>query len=87
MGEVILEIKNMHKAFGPTVALKDVDITLKRGEIRGLIGENGSGKSTIMSIASGKQSATKGEMFYKFEKCEPSSMLEAQAKVISMILQ
>ncbi len=87
MGEVILEINHMHKAFGPTVALKDVDITLKRGEIRGLIGENGSGKSTIMSIASGKQSATSGEMLYKGEKWEPSTMLEAQANGIAMILQ
>ncbi len=87
MGEVILEIKHMHKAFGPTVALKDVDITLRRGEIRGLIGENGSGKSTIMSIASGKQSATTGEMLYKGAEWAPTTMLEAQANGIAMILQ
>lgn len=87
MGDVILEIKHMHKEFGPTVALKDVDITLRKGEIRGLIGENGSGKSTIMSIASGRQSATSGEMFYKGKKWMPSSMLQAQQEGISMILQ
>lgn len=52
-GETIIELRHMHKAFGPTITLKDVDFTLHRGEIRGLIGENGSGKSTIMSIASG----------------------------------
>jgi ribose transport system ATP-binding protein len=87
MGEVILEIKHMHKTFGPTVALKDVDIVLNKGEIRGLIGENGSGKSTIMSIASGRQPATSGEMFYRGQKWSPSSMLEAQAAGIAMILQ
>jgi ribose transport system ATP-binding protein len=78
MAEVILEIKHMHKAFGSTIALKDVDITLYKGEIRGLVGENGSGKSTIMSIASGKQPATSGEMHYKGENWTPTSMLDAQ---------
>ena len=61
--EIIFEAKHMRKEFGPTIALKDVDFTLRRGEIRGLVGENGSGKSTIMSIASGMQPATRGEMF------------------------
>ena len=77
----------MHKAFGPTIALKDVSIQLRRGEIRGLIGENGSGKSTIMSIASGMQHATSGEMFYRGEPWNPHSMVEAQKNGISMILQ
>ncbi|MCC8045914.1 MAG: sugar ABC transporter ATP-binding protein [Clostridiales bacterium] len=87
MGQAVLEIKNMHKAFGPTIALKNVDITLRRGEIRGLVGENGSGKSTIMSIASGMQPATSGEMRYKGNVWKPSSMIEAQEAGISMILQ
>ncbi len=85
--EVIFEAKHMHKAFGPTIALKDVDIQINRGEIRGLIGENGSGKSTIMSIAAGMQPATGGEMIYKGERWSPKSMIEAQRKGISMILQ
>lgn len=86
-GEKILEIRNMHKTFGPSVALKNVSIRLNRGEIYGLIGENGSGKSTIMSIASGMQPCTSGEMFYKDQKWEPVSMIEAQRNGISMILQ
>ena len=48
--EVLFEVIHMHKAFGPTIALKDVSLKLFRGEIRGLVGENGPGKSTIMSI-------------------------------------
>lgn len=86
-GEVLLEIRNMNKRFGPITALKDVSLTICRGEIHGLIGENGSGKSTITSIASGMQKATSGEMFYKGEKWEPDSMVEAQRRGISMILQ
>ncbi len=85
--EVVFEAKNMRKEFGPIIALKGVDITLKRGEIRGLVGENGSGKSTIMSIASGMQKATSGEMFYKGQPWSPSSMIESQKNGISMILQ
>lgn len=85
--EIIFEARHMHKVFGTTVALKDVDFVLKRGEIRGLIGENGSGKSTIMSIASGMQPATSGEMFYKGEPWHPVSMVDSQNKGISMILQ
>lgn len=85
--EAIIAIRHMHKAFGPTIALKDVDFTLRRGEIRGLIGENGSGKSTIMSIASGMQKATSGEMTYLGKPWDPSTMVEAQDAGISMILQ
>ena len=85
--EVLLEIRHMHKAFGPTIALKDVSLQLCRGEVRGLVGENGSGKSTITSIASGMQRATSGEMFYKGKPWNPGSMVEAQRAGISMILQ
>ena len=86
-GEVIFEAKNMKKEFGPIIALKGVDIQIKRGEIRGLVGENGSGKSTIMSIASGMQPTTSGEMFYKGSPWQPTNMIEAQRAGISMILQ
>ena len=85
--EVLLEVRHLHKVFGPTVALKDVDLTLCRGEIRGLVGENGSGKSTVMSIASGMQRATDGEMYYKGQLWAPQSMVQAQRAGISMILQ
>lgn len=85
--EIIFEARHMHKVFGQTIALKDVDFTLKRGEIRGLVGENGSGKSTIMSIASGMQPETSGEMFYKGKPWKPDTMVTAQGQGISMILQ
>lgn len=85
--EIIFEARHMHKVFGPTVALKDVDFILHKGEIRGLIGENGSGKSTIMSIASGMQKATGGEMFYQGKPWNPDTMVQAQKEGISMILQ
>ncbi len=81
------EVKNMHKSFGPTIALKDVSLSLKRGEIRGLVGENGSGKSTVMSIVAGMQPANSGEMYYNGTPWSPHNMVEAQKAGISMILQ
>lgn len=85
--ELLIEVKDMCKDFGPTKALKHVNMAFYRGEIRGLVGENGSGKSTVTSIVAGMQQATSGEMFYKGEAWKPHSMVEAQAKGISMILQ
>ena len=85
--EPIIEIRHMCKNFGPTRALRDVDVCFYRGEIRGLVGENGSGKSTITSIASGMQKATSGEMFYKGQSWNPDSMVDAQKHGISMVLQ
>ena len=86
-GELLLSAKGVCKAFGPTRALIDVDIEIRRGEIRGLIGENGSGKSTLSSIIAGAQKEDSGEFWFKGEKYHPTSMVDAQNKGISMIIQ
>lgn len=84
---IVFRAKALRKEFGSTIALKGVDIELKTGEVRGLVGENGSGKSTIMSIAAGMQGATSGEMEYLGNPWHPKTMIEAQHAGISMILQ
>lgn len=60
MSEPILKVENMNKKFGSTVALNDVSLSVYPGEIRGLIGENGSGKSTVTSIVAGMQPCDSG---------------------------
>lgn len=85
--QVIVEAKHMNKCFGSTVALQDVNITVRRGEIAGLIGENGSGKSTVTSIIAGMQKADSGEMTYEGKPWRPSSMLDALERGIGMIVQ
>ncbi len=85
--EAVIEVKHIHKSFGSTFALKDVDIRFYPGEIRGLVGENGSGKSTVTSIIAGMQQATSGEMLFNGKPWKPKSMIEAQNSGISMILQ
>lgn len=87
MKEIIMKVEKMTKTFGPTIALKDVDFEAYRGEIRGLIGENGSGKSTITSIFSGMQPCDSGKMFYKGEPWNPKSMNDAMKKGVGMIVQ
>lgn len=85
--DILLEIKNIRKTFGPTKALDDVSVTIGKGEIRGLIGENGSGKSTLSSIIAGIQKPDSGSMFLMGNKFEPHSMVEAQKHGVSMIIQ
>ena len=85
--ELILTASKVCKAFGPTRALVDVDIEVRRGEIRGLIGENGSGKSTFTSIIAGAQLADEGTFTLNGENYWPKNMVDAQNKGVSMIIQ
>jgi ribose transport system ATP-binding protein len=83
----ILEMKHIRKCFSSTVALDDVDLNVYPGEIRGLIGENGSGKSTISTIAAGVQKCDNGEMIFQGETWQPKSMIDALQKGIGIIVQ
>lgn len=62
MGEVILSMTNIHKAFGPVKALRSAALDLRRGEIHALAGENGAGKSTLMHIIDGILQPDGGEI-------------------------
>lgn len=85
--EVLLEVKDISKHFGPTIALNHVSFSVKRGEIHGLIGENGSGKSTMSSIVSGMQKPDSGQMVFAGKEHKPASMLEGAELGVGMIFQ
>ncbi len=87
MNEPILRVDNMTKRFGSTVALDQVSLTVYPGEIRGLIGENGSGKSTVTSIVAGMQKCDEGSMTFKEKEWHPASMIDALHHGIGMIVQ
>ncbi len=87
MEQPILEMKGIRKTFSTTVALDGVDLTVYPGEIRGLIGENGSGKSTISSIAAGMQKPDTGTMTFLGKSWTPASMTEALDHGFGMIVQ
>ena len=50
MGEYVVELRNITKRFPGVVALHNMQLAVKPGEIHGLIGENGAGKTTIIKI-------------------------------------
>ena len=85
--EILLQVNNLFKSFGATKALKGISLTIRPGEIHGLVGENGSGKSTATSIIAGMQPGDDGEMLFTGSPWHPRTMIEAQDGGISMILQ
>ena len=58
----MLEIRNLKKSFNGRAALKDVSFTVERGQIYGLLGHNGAGKSTTLGIILGMVAAGSGEV-------------------------
>ncbi len=59
---MFLEIEHLTMRFGGVVAVNDVSMSIQRGEIHGLIGPNGSGKTTIFNVVSGYYKATGGKV-------------------------
>jgi general nucleoside transport system ATP-binding protein len=58
-----IELRGIHKHFGPIHANNDINLTFKGGRIIGILGENGAGKSTLMKILSGFQPVDSGEIW------------------------
>ncbi len=63
----VLEIRNLHKAYGDLEVIKGVDITARRGDVVSLIGSSGSGKSTILRCANLLEDSQQGEILFKGE--------------------
>jgi branched-chain amino acid transport system ATP-binding protein len=61
----VLEIQELTKQFGGLVAVDNVDLNIQKGEIRALIGPNGSGKTTVLNLVSGVYEPTKGSILFK----------------------
>lgn len=66
-GEILLSANCVRKAFGPTVAISELDFSITNGEIVGLVGANGAGKSTLMKILSGIVVPDSGEITFTKE--------------------
>jgi len=84
---VVLEMRGVTKRFGPITANDDVSITLRRGEIHGLLGENGAGKSTLMKILYGLYSPDDGEVFVDGERADIRDPKDAVSRGIGMVHQ
>ncbi len=83
----VLRVEHIAKSFGPTVALRDVNMHLRKGEVLGLLGDNGAGKSTLIKIICGFQPADSGTMWLKGEPFAPKSVDDARAHGIDTVFQ
>ncbi|HEB31684.1 MAG TPA: ABC transporter ATP-binding protein [Spirochaetes bacterium] len=59
----IIELISLKKQFGELVAVNNIDMSVEKGEIRGLIGPNGSGKTTLFNLVTGFIKPTEGKVF------------------------
>jgi len=60
----VLEVKNVSKRFGSLVAVRDVSLTVQKGELRAIIGPNGAGKTTFFNLISGFFPPTAGRISF-----------------------
>ena len=80
----IMELRGVRKSFGPVEALKNVDISIRAGEIHAIVGENGAGKSTLINIAAGVMAADAGTIVYQGQEVavpHPQTLREAGVSV------
>jgi simple sugar transport system ATP-binding protein len=83
----VLRVEHVAKSFGPTTALRDIHLHLRKGEVLGLRGDNGAGTSTLIKILSGFQKQDSGTMWLKGEDFAPKSVLDARAHGIDTVYQ
>lgn len=86
-GPPLLELQAVSKSFGGVAALRDVDFSLLRGEIHGLVGENGAGKSTTMKIIAGVHTDYEGAMRIDGREVRLRSPRDALAEGVGMVHQ
>ena len=87
--EHTLEMRNVTKRFPGVLALSDVSLNLKSGEILAICGENGAGKSTLMKVLSGKYTSSEydGEIWFDGQKIEHMNVAKAREIGIEMVYQ
>jgi ribose transport system ATP-binding protein len=86
-GAPLLELTKITKSFGGVQALREVDFTLRAGEIHGLVGENGAGKSTLMKIIAGVHSDYAGTMKLEGKEVRFRSARDALNAGVGMVHQ
>ena len=83
----LLATASIAKSYGPVVALRSVDFTVRPGEIHALLGANGAGKSTLVKILAGVQSADAGQMFVDGRPVTFPAPIDAMAAGIATVFQ
>ncbi len=86
-GTELLRLDDASKYFGTVIALEDVSMDLKAGEVHALLGDNGAGKSTLIKILSGVYQQDKGRYIVGGEEVHFTSPRDALAKGIATVYQ
>ncbi len=86
-GTPALELRAVSKAFGRVQALKRVDLIARPGEIHGIVGDNGAGKSTMLKIMSGIYQSDTGALFINGSPASLHSPAEALRRGIAVVYQ
>lgn len=88
MEDIILKLENITKIYpNGTVANKDINIELRKGEIHSIVGENGAGKSTLMKIIFAIEKQSSGKIYYKGEEINYANSMDAITNGIGMVHQ
>ncbi len=83
----ILEVRNISKYFGSVIALQDVSMFVRPGEVTCLLGDNGAGKSTLIKTLSGVHKPTEGEYLFQGEPVLFDSPRQALDRGIATVYQ
>ena len=76
MAEKILEIQHLKKSYGQNEVLKDISLTVEKGEVISIIGSSGSGKSTFLRSINLLETPTAGEILYRGQNVlDPDAIL------------
>ncbi|MDO4478804.1 MAG: sugar ABC transporter ATP-binding protein [Lachnospiraceae bacterium] len=87
MSEYAIELNHITKSFGDVQVLKDVTLKVKKGQIVGLVGENGAGKSTMMNVLDGIYQKNGGEILVDGKPYNPHGPKDAAAAGIAFVQQ
>lgn len=87
MDQPILELRSITKLYPGVVALDDVTLGFRRGEVHAIVGENGAGKSTFIKVITGAIQPTRGEIWFEGKKLENHNPQKALEMGISAIYQ
>lgn len=86
-GKPLLEIKGVSKYFGTVVAIKDISMFVRGGEVTCLLGDNGAGKSTLIKTLSGVYKPDEGEYVFEDKEMSLSSPRDALERGIATVYQ
>ncbi len=83
----VIRVEHVSKRFGPVTALRDINLSVRRGEILGLIGDNGAGKSTLIKILSGFHRPDSGRILIDGEETRLKSVAHARSLGVETVYQ